>query len=105
MNTRFRKRKAYGRLVVPVLALICLSYFGFHAWNGTFGLDSASQLETRRLALVSQLATLQKQRSALEHRVTLMSDGSLEADMLDERARYMLNVARQDEVVYFRFAR
>jgi len=101
MNTRFRKRKAYGRLVVPVLAFACLSYFGFHAWHGTFGLESASHLEKRRLALVTQLDTLRFQREELERRVALMSDGSLEADILDERARYMLNVARRDEVVYF----
>lgn len=31
----------------------------------------------------------------------LMSDGAVEADMLDERARLFLNVAREDEVVYF----
>lgn len=101
MNTRFRKRKAYGRLVVPVLALVCLSYFGFHAWYGTFGLESTGHLEQRRLALVTQLDTLRFQREELERRVALMSDGSLEADILDERARYMLNVARRDEVVYF----
>jgi cell division protein FtsB len=31
----------------------------------------------------------------------LLSDGAVEADMLDERARALLNVAREDEVVYF----
>jgi cell division protein FtsB len=101
MRTKFRKRKAYGRLVVPFLSLICFSYFGFHALHGTFGLESASHLEERRIELADELAALEAQREALERRVALMSDGSMEADMLDERARYMLNVARKDEVVYF----
>ncbi|MAY61446.1 MAG: cell division protein [Rhizobiales bacterium] len=101
MRTKFRKRKAYGRLVVPFLSLICFSYFGFHALHGTFGLESASHLEVRRAELAAELAALEAEREALEKRVALMSDGSMEADMLDERARYMLNVARPDEVVYF----
>ena len=31
-----------------------------------------------------------------------MSDGSLEKDMLDEKARYSLNVSRSDEIVIFK---
>jgi len=30
-----------------------------------------------------------------------MSDGSLEKDILDEKARYALNVSRSDEIVIF----
>jgi cell division protein FtsB len=33
--------------------------------------------------------------------VHLMSDGSLDKDMLDEIARYQLNVSRSDEIVIF----
>ncbi|MBW3098469.1 FtsB family cell division protein [Pseudohoeflea coraliihabitans] len=101
MQTRFRKKKTFARLVVPALALGCFSYFGFHAWHGTFGLQSSSHLEERRVELTARLDQLREYRGTLERRVALMSDGSMEADMLDERARYMLNVARADEVVYF----
>lgn len=103
MNTKFRKRKAYLRLVVPALSAVCFSYFGFHAWHGTFGLESSSHLESRRIELSARLDALKEKRAILEKRVALMSDGSMEADMLDERARYMLNVARKDEIVYFRW--
>ena len=51
--------------------------------------------------LTEQLATLEDRRQDLERKVMLLSDGAVEADMLDERARLLLNVAREDEVVYF----
>jgi Septum formation initiator len=103
MRTKFRKRRAYGRLVVPLLSLACFAYFGFHAYHGTFGLESASNLEIRLQQLQAELEDVTKRRLELERRVMLMSDGSMEADMLDERARLMLNVARPNEVVYFEY--
>jgi cell division protein FtsB len=51
--------------------------------------------------LNERLATLSERRQHLETQVLLLSDGAVEADMLDERARAMLNVAREDEIVYF----
>jgi len=69
--------------------------------HGSFGLNSASALEIRRVELSARLEALTKQRENLEGRVFLLSDGSIEADMLDERARFLLNVSRSDEVVYF----
>lgn len=104
MRTKFRKRRAYGRLVVPLLSLVCFSYFGFHAYHGTFGLESATNLEIRRQQLQAELDLVSERRRELERRVLLMSDGSIESDMLDERARMMLNVARPNEVVYFEHA-
>ena len=64
-------------------------------------MNSAEALELRRVELSERLATLSERRQHLERKVMLLSDGAVEADMLDERARFLLNVAREDEVVYF----
>ena len=101
MRTQFRKKRFWSRWVVPVLSAACLSYFGFHSWHGAYGLDSAEALELRRIELSERLASLSERRQHLERKVLLLSDGAVEADMLDERARFLLNVAREDEVVYF----
>ena len=42
---------------------------------------------------------MKERRVALERRVQLLHDGTLEKDMLDEQARRALNVARPDEVI------
>lgn len=101
MRTQFRKQRSWIRWIVPVLSVACFTYFGFHSWHGSFGLNSAEALEQRRVELTERLATLTERRQHLERRVMLLSDGAVEADMLDERARLFLNVARDDEVVYF----
>lgn len=101
MRTQFRKKRIWSRWVVPVLSVACFAYFGFHSWSGAYGLNSAEALELRRVELSERLATLEERRQHLERKVMLLSDGAVEADMLDERARFLLNVAREDEVVYF----
>ncbi|MCY0095038.1 FtsB family cell division protein [Hoeflea ulvae] len=101
MRTQFKKKRSWIRWIIPALSIGCFSYFGFHSWHGAFGLESAEALEIRRIELTEQLASLTERRQHLERKVMLLSDGAVEADMLDERARLLLNVAREDEVVYF----
>ena len=101
MRTKFKKQRSWIRWIIPALSVACFTYFGFHSWHGAYGLNSAEALETRRVELTQRLARLEDRRQHLERKVMLLSDGAVEADMLDERARLLLNVAREDEVVYF----
>lgn len=41
------------------------------------------------------------ERASMERRVTLLSNTSLDLDMLEERARIMLNYAHPDDLVIF----
>ncbi|KJS21414.1 MAG: cell division protein [Hoeflea sp. BRH_c9] len=101
MRTQFKKQRSWIRWIIPALSIGCFFYFGFHSWHGAFGLNSAEALELRRVELTERLASLTERRHHLEHKVRLLGDGAVEADMLDERARLLLNLAREDEVVYF----
>ena len=47
------------------------------------------------------LSTLQSQREILERQVHLLSPNNLDLDMLEERARLILNFARPDEVIIY----
>ena len=102
MWTKQHKKRHFGRLVTPVLAAGFFAYFGYHAVNGDLGLEAAKGFEQRRLERLVELEGLVKQRKELEREVALMSDGSLEKDILDEKARYALNVSRIDEIVIFK---
>ncbi len=99
MWTRQRKRRNTGRLIVPVMAVAFLGYFGYHANNGEYGLYSKYRLEQRARELETRLAETIKRREQLEARTMLLHDGSIEKDMLDEQARTALGLAREDEVV------
>ncbi|HRP77875.1 MAG TPA: septum formation initiator family protein [Aquamicrobium sp.] len=102
MWTRQRKKRNTGALIVPAIAVAFLSYFGFHAFHGEYGIYSKYRLEERVAALEATLETTRTARVALEQRVRLLHDGSLEKDMLDEHARRALNLALANEVVIMR---
>lgn len=102
MWTRQHRKRNTGRLIIPVLTIGLLSYFGFHAYHGEFGINSRYRLEERTVELQAQLDELRAQRSKLERRVQLLHDGTLEKDMLDEQARKALNVSLADEITIMR---
>lgn len=88
----------YGAFVYTVAALACAGYFAFSAVQGDLGV-------LHRLEVQAEIAALQATRDAvaadvedlrnLTHR---LSDGYLDLDLLDERARAMLGYMRADEL-------
>ena len=98
MWTRQHKKRNTGVLIVPALAVAFLSYFGFHALHGDFGLYSSYQLVDRAAQLETRLALLKAERTHLESRVLLLHDGTIEKDMLDEQARRALNLTHENEI-------
>jgi len=99
MWTRQHKQTNAGRLIVPSLCALFLSYFGYHAYHGAFGINSKAKLQAQVAGLQEQLAPVKTRRLEIEQRVRLLHDGSLEKDMLDEQARRTLNVTSADELV------
>lgn len=102
MWTRQRKKTRTGVLIVPAVTVAFLSYFGFHAFQGEYGIYAKYRLEERVAVLQGNLDTVQSERLRLERRVRLLHDGTMEKDMLDEHARRALNMALADEVVIMR---
>ena len=101
MWTKHHKKRKFGRFVLPALTIAFISYFGYHSIHGEYGLIATEEFERQRLARLSDLEKLVAKRKSLEQDVSLMSDGSMEKDILDEKARYALNVSRPDEIVIF----
>lgn len=98
MWTRHHKNRNTGRLIVPAISALFLAYFGFHAFNGEFGIYSKYKLEARAIELQGDLDKVRAERLEMERRVQLMHDGTLEKDMLDEQARRALNLSHSDEI-------
>ena len=93
------RRSLFARWATPVGTLLVLGYFGFHAFSGQYGVRAHLAFEAKEAQLLDELTVLQERRDRLEARVLLLRDGSMERDMVDERARRMLNLARADEVL------
>ncbi|MGO7337937.1 FtsB family cell division protein [Rhizobium leguminosarum] len=101
MWTKHHKKRKIGRFVIPAMTVAFLSYFGYHCIHGDYGLRATETFEHQRVAREKELAILKARREHLENQVALLSDGSLDKDMLDEKARYQLNMSRADEIVVF----
>lgn len=101
MWTKHHKKRKLGRFVMPLIAVAFLSYFGYHSIHGEFGLKATEKFDRQRVERQARLDELTAQRKTLEKEVALLSDGSLERDMLDEKARFGLNMSRADEIVIF----
>ena len=101
MWTKHHKTRRLGRFVMPLITVAFLSYFGYHSIHGDYGLIATEEFERQRVVRQAELEALTEKRKALELQVSLLSGGSMEKDILDEKARYELNVSRADEIVIF----
>ena len=85
--------------IFPLLACGAAGYFAYHLQIGDHGLAARAELEGRKDVLAGELAGLKEVRQRLERDVSLLRPESLDPDMLDERARAILNLANQDDLV------
>lgn len=102
MWTRQYRNRKRVRLIVPALAALFLAYFGFHVVNGSFGLRAKDVFEAEKIKLETTLVAETARREALERRIALLRDGSIERDMLDEQVRRALNYSGPNDVVILR---
>lgn len=89
------------RLIGPVAGLCSIVYFGFHIVNGDRGLQAYWHLKTIISETRPMVELTHKQRLRLERQVYLLRPDSLDLDMLDERARVMLNYVNPNDMVIF----
>ncbi len=88
-------------ILPPLLGAFAFSYFAYHAVEGDRGLRSWMKLRQEIATARITEAELAAERGAMERRVALLRPESLDPDMLEERARAVLNLAHPDERVIF----
>jgi cell division protein FtsB len=97
LATEVRRRL---RWVVPqVLALGLVAYFGYHLLQGDRGLRAYLRLGDEIAAARVTAAVLQEERAVESMRVKSLSAGSLDPDLLEERAQRVLGYLRAEERV------
>ena len=89
----------FTAFIFPLLALSAGGYFAYHLQNGDHGLKALADLERRKNVLEGEIAGLREVRLRIERDVALLEPESLDPDMLDERARAILNLAHPDDLV------
>jgi cell division protein FtsB len=87
------------KALFPSICLGLLGYFTYHLIVGDHGLDSHAQLQTQLKTVEGELKGLQAVRERLDRDVALMRADKLDPDMLDERARTILNFSHPNDIV------
>jgi len=99
MVTRKRLRSMLTALGLYVMAALLIGYFGVNAFSGNRGLKAKQDIDQQMAALSAELGRLKLERVQWQRRVALLKGDNLDADMLDERARALLDYADPHELV------
>ncbi len=98
MVTRKRLRSILTALGLYVMAALLIGYFGVNAFSGNHGLKAKQDIDRQIAALSTELARLHVARAQWERRIALLRPGNLDPDMLDERARALLDYVHPNDL-------
>ena len=98
MVTRKRFRTVLNALALYTIAAAVIGYFGVNAYSGSRGLRAQQDLDQQIAQLTGELTVLKAERANWDRRVSLLKPESIDPDMLDERARALLNYADPREL-------
>ena len=102
MVTRRRFRAFINALALYSIVALLIGYFGINAFTGNHGLRARQDLDHEVTQLTGELAALKTERATLERRVSFLRPESIDADVLDERARALLDYSDPRELILLR---
>ena len=92
--------RSRARFILPrVLAVCTVVYFAYHAVEGDRGFLTWLRLKQELAQVQEAQALLRAERDEMQARVSLLRPDNLDPDLLEERAREVLNYGRESEVI------
>jgi cell division protein FtsB len=98
MVIRPRIRAFLTALGLYAVAALFIGYFGVNAYTGKNGINARQELDQQIADLASEVERVKAERAEWERRVALLKADRIDPDMLDERARQLLNYLDPHEV-------
>jgi len=99
MKKLIQQRYLFRRNMLAVIGLCLSFYFCYHLIAGQRGYFSLISLENQVSRTSDQYAALKEERETVEKRVVMMRPGSIDRDLLEERARHVLGYRHADELI------
>jgi cell division protein FtsB len=99
MVTRKRLRSFLTAFGLYVMAGLLIGYFGVNAYSGNHGIKAKQDIDRQIAALTVELNSLQIERAQWQRRINLLRPDDIDPDMLDERARELLDYADPRDLV------
>jgi cell division protein FtsB len=91
--------RAARQTIGPALAAAVVGYFLYHAIQGDRGLIALTHLQGQISQAEAVLGQVRGEREHLEQRASLLRSEHLDPDMLDERARSLLNYSNPNDMI------
>jgi cell division protein FtsB len=99
MFTRRRFQTALFALACYGAAGGVVSYFWWHAHHGERGLHAKAGYKIRIAELNGEIAGARQEKADWERRVAQLRADNLDRDLLEERARVLLNSAHKNDLI------
>lgn len=99
MVTRRRLRSFLNALALYTIAALLIGYFGINAYTGEHGLIAKRDLDQDIAQLSADLEAAKAERAVWQRRVSLLKSDNIDPDLLDERARLLLDDADPRDLV------
>jgi len=98
MVIRPRIRAFLTALGLYLVAALFIGYFGINAYTGKNGITARQGLDQQISELAGEVERVRAERAQWERRVALLKADRIDPDMLDERARQVLNYVDPHDV-------
>lgn len=98
MNKK-KAKNAFQNALLTTIGLLVVGYFVYHTILGDRGWFAMRRLENEVAQAQGNLDTLQKERTALQHRTQLLQSNGMDPDLLEEKSRELLNYSKPNEIV------
>lgn len=95
-------RRQGRQIIASIFGVAVIGYFAYHAVEGEHGLRAYFALKLQTELAGEERDALREDRRVIERRVTMLKSESLDLDMVDERARTVLNKVHEEDYVILR---
>ena len=90
-----------SHIIGPVIGACLILYFIYHAIHGDRGLIAFWQLNKQITQAENTYLVVSRKRAEIQNKVRLLNPNTLNSDMLEERARFLLGYTNPGEIVIF----
>lgn len=98
-HLRSAASRTLRQTVGPLIGVCVVGYFAYHTVHGERGLVALTHLQNDVADANATLAQVRAEREELERRANLLRPDHLDPDLLEERARAVLNYSHPDELI------
>ena len=102
MVTRPRLRSILTAFALYAMAAALIGYFGVNAYSGNHGLKARLEIDQQITLSTYELNRAKAERERWQRWVALLKSDSLDPDMLEERARALLDYVDARDLILIR---